>query len=416
MDSILGFVEKYLAPGLTKFGEEKHMVGIQKGIVFTVPFTIIGSIFLIISSLPIPGWSDLIAPFQAKLLVPVSITFDMLAVIAAVGIGYSLAKEYKQDPVLGALFSLIGFFALQLTPEYSLDTSYFGAKGLFTAIIVSIYCIEVQKFFVKRNLIINLPDNVPPAVSDSFAGLLPLGFILITLWFVRVVLNFNINSAINYLFQPLVFALNTLPGLLVFMLIRSLLWCVGIHGGAVLSPISSPIFLQFLAINTEAFLSGNPVPYATAVGMLEFFVFIGGGGATLGLVLLMLRSKDEGFRTLGKVSLPSSIFEINEPVVFGAPIVLNPPFMIAYTVANLVLTASTYILMTLNIIGKPVAAVPWTMPPIIGAYLVTGGDWRAAVWNAISLVLSVVIYYPFFKIVEKQRLSEVDPKEIGTKM
>ncbi|WP_213950981.1 PTS sugar transporter subunit IIC [Tepidanaerobacter syntrophicus] len=403
MEALLNFVETYLAPALSKIADEKHMKGIQKGIMATVPFTIIGSFFLIIACLPIPAWSNIIKNYQQQLLVPVSVTFDMLSIIAAIGIGYNMAKEYKQDPIQGALFTLIGFFMLQLTPEYALDTSRFGAKGLFAVIIVSILCVEIQKLFTEKEWVIKLPSSVPPAVASSFAGLLPFAAICVILWTIRVVLNFDVNGFITILFQPLVFALNSLPGILVFIILRSLLWCVGIHG-AVLDPVASPIFLQFIAENSKAFATGQPIPYITASGFLDIFVFIGGGGATLGFVLLMLMSKEESFKTLGRLSLPSSIFEINEPVVFGAPVVLNPIFMIPYILGNVILTLLTYILMAFNIIGRPVVVIPWTTPPVIGHYLVTGGDWRAAVWGIISILLSMAIYYPFFKIEESNRL------------
>ncbi|HHW02167.1 MAG TPA: PTS sugar transporter subunit IIC [Thermoanaerobacterales bacterium] len=408
MEAFVDFVSKYLVPPLTRFGEEKHMKGIRNGIVVTIPFTIVGSIFLILAFLPIPGWSNIVEPFKSRLLVPVSVTFDVLSVIAVIGIGYNLAKEYGQDEVMGAIMSLVSFFILQVTPDYTLDTGYFGAKGLFTAIIVSVFCIEVQKFFVRRNIIIKMPENVPPAIAASFQGLLPLSFIIVVLWFVRVVLNFNLNDFINLIFRPLVFALNTLPGILFCQFIRALLWCVGIHGGAVLSPVIDPIFLQFLAENAKAFVAGQPIPYITATGFLDVFVFVGGGGATLGLVLFMLKSRDKGFRTLGRVSLPSALFEINEPVVFGVPIVLNPLMMVPYILASIILPLFTYILMALNIIGRPVAAVPWTMPPVINHYLVTGGDWRAAVWGIVEIFISMAIYYPFFRTMENQRLKEAD--------
>ncbi len=406
MDAIVDFVNKYLVPPLVKVGEEKHMQGIRDGIMLTMPFTIIGSIFLVLASLPIPGWSDLIKPFASKLLVPVSVTFDFMSIIAVLGIGYNLAKRYDQDKILCAVMSLVGFCILQMTPDYTLDVGMFGAKGLFTAIIVALFCVEVEKFFVKKDIVIHMPENVPQAIAGSFEGLLPLGFSILVLWFIRIVLGFDVNSFITLLFKPLTFALNSLAGILVFQLLRSLLWCVGIHGGAVLGPIVDPVLLQFLAENTKAFMAGQAIPHIVANGFLEFFVFVGGGGATLGLVLLMMRSKDEGLRTLGRLAFPSSLFEINEPVVFGVPIVLNPIMMIPYILGNLLLTLFTYLLMAANIIGRPVVTVPWTMPPIISHYLLTGGDWRAAVWGAIEIVISVVIYYPFFKVLEKQRLEK----------
>jgi len=119
----------------------------------------------------------------------------------------------------------------------------------------------------------------------------------------------------------------------------------------------------------------------------------------------MLRSKEPGYRKVSRLSLPTQIFGINEPIFFGFPIVLNPIFMIPYVVTALVLTTCTYLLMSWGLIHKPFVAVPWTTPPIVGQYLVSGGDWRAAVWGAISIVIAMAVYYPFAKAAERQRLN-----------
>jgi PTS system cellobiose-specific IIC component len=165
-----------------------------------------------------------------------------------------------------------------------------------------------------------------------------------------------------------------------------------------------PIVLQYLTENTAAFMAHEPIPYITAFGFYDFFVCAGGTGATISLVFLMLRSKSKLYKSVGKVAFPSACLEINEPVVFGFPIVLNPMILIPYVVTPLVLATGTYILMYFNIIGRPVLMLPWTMPPIIGPFLATGGDWKAAVWSAMSLVIATIIYYPFFKSCEKQQL------------
>lgn len=406
MGGLQKFMEKYLIPILTKIGEEKHLQGIRNGIILTIPFTIAGSIFLIISALPFSGWDQFIEPFFPILRVPVNVTFGALSIIAAVGIGYNLAKIYKLNTISGALISLIGFLVLQITPEYTLDTSMFGAEGLFTAIIVAVLTIEIQKFFVKRDLIIKLPENVPPAISNSFAALVPVVVSISLLWCVRAVLNFDLSSFINTIFEPAVFALNTLPGILVYTLLVGLLWIVGIHGDSIMYAVGMPIFMQYLSVNAEAVMAGEAIPYITAYGFRELFINLGGTGATIALVILMLRSRDKGYKTLGKVSLLPGIFEINEPVTFGFPIVLNPIMIIPYIVTPLILVTGTYGLMVFDLIGKPIASVPWTMPPIISHYLVTGGDWRAAVWGAVSIIISVAIYYPFFKVAETRSLAE----------
>jgi PTS system cellobiose-specific IIC component len=202
----------------------------------------------------------------------------------------------------------------------------------------------------------------------------------------------------------LVFALNTLPGILVYAFLVTMLWSVGINGDNALDAIVAPIFLQFLAANVAAMADGEPLPYVTAYGFFTAFVNVGGTGATIALALILWNSKEPGFRKVSRLSLPTQIFQINEPIFFGIPIVLNPIFMIPYILSALVLTAGSYLLMDWNIIHKPVVNVPWTTPPIIGHYLVSGGDWKAAVWGAISIVIAMVVYFPFAKVAERERL------------
>ncbi|TDT46031.1 PTS sugar transporter subunit IIC [Fonticella tunisiensis] len=406
MNSIMNFFEKFLIPPLTKIGEERHLIGIRNGMIVTVPFTIAGSIFLIISALPIPGWSDIIKGYSAQLSVPVNVTFGIISLIAAIGIGYSLSRAYEHDPIAGAAMSLVGFLTLQITPKYELNTVFFGSKGLFTAIVIAIFAVEVQKYFIKHKLVIKLPANVPPAIAKSFEALIPAMFMITFLWVIRVVLNFDLTAFITMLFKPFVFALNTLPGVLVYMFISQLLWTVGIHGQSIMNSVGTPIFLQFLTENVNAFMSGKPPIYITATGFIPQFVSLGGAGATLALVLLMLKSKNGGFKALGRASLASGIFNINEPILFGLPIVLNPIMIIPFVIVDLILITLTYSLMYFNIIGKPIASLPWTMPPIIGGYLVTGGDWKAAVWNLVEILIAMACYYPFFKAAEAQRECE----------
>src|SRR5699024_8774548 len=161
--------------------------------------------------------------------------------------------------------------------------------------------------------------------------------------------------------------------------------------------------LTMLGANAHALSAGDPLPYITAAGFVNF-IFIGGGGATLMLVIFMMFSKEKGYQTLGKLALPASLFEINEPIVLGAPIVLNPIFMIPYTLCNLTLALVAYLCMHFDLIGRPVVSVPWTTPPILMQYLTSGGDWRAALYGCFALLLSGCIYYPFFKMLERQRL------------
>jgi PTS system cellobiose-specific IIC component len=209
---------------------------------------------------------------------------------------------------------------------------------------------------------------------------------------------------VQALFAPLLFALNTLPGILVFAFLVTLLWSVGINGDNTLDAIVAPVFLQYLAANVEAAGRGEALPYVTALGFFTTFVNVGGTGATIALALVMFNSKEPGFRKVSRLSLPTQVFQINEPIFFGFPIVLNPVFMVPYILNALLLTCASYLLMHWQVISKPFVNIPWTTPPIIGHYLVTGGDWKAAVWGAVSIVLAMAVYYPFAKAAERQRL------------
>src|SRR4029453_10608391 len=163
----------------------------------------------------------------------------------------------------------------------------------------------------------------------------------------------------------------------------------------------APVFLQYLAANVSAASQGQPLPYVTALGFFTSFVNVGGTGANIALALIILKSREPGYRKVSRLSLPTQVFQINEPIMFGFPIVLNPLFMIPYVLNALLLTAGTYLLMSWHVIQKPFVNVPWTTPPIIGHYLATGGDWKAAVWGVASIVLAMLVYFPFARTAER---------------
>lgn len=405
MNKILNFVETKLAPPLNKMASQHHLSAVKNGMIVTVPLTIIGSIFLLIPNIPIAAIKNFFEPYANMITTVNTVTIGSVGLVGAASVAYYFALEYtdiKIDPLITAFVSVVAFLLATLTDEFTIDTGLFGTRGLFTGILVALLTGTITHFFQKKNLVIRFPDTVPPLVSKSFMSLIPAFVVLTLVWIIRVVLGINVNQVLMDCFSPFIFALNTLPGFLVFMFIRSMLWSVGIHGGAVLA-VADPFFLTMFGENVAAFAAGTLPPYITASGF-TMFVFLGGGGATLPLVLMMIRSKEKGFSTLGKLCLPVSLFEINEPVVFGVPLVMNPYMMIPYTLSTLTLSAGTYLLMLFNIIGRPVANIPWTIPPLFSHYLVTGGNIPAVIWGIAELFIAGAIYYPFFKAMEKQRL------------
>lgn len=397
-------LSKAVAARLTALSENFYLSAVRAGMVAVVPLTIIGGLFLIVAHLPVAGWETRVAPYRQLLQVPVSATFGLLALVACFSIAYELGRQLKQDAIVSATIATVIFLMIQIDVE---DLAFvmegLGSRGLFTAILVALIAVRVQKFFTDREFVIKMPAAVPAVVRQTFLSLSPLAFLVLVFWLIRFVLGVDIDRIVQTAFKPLVFALNTLPGILVYAVLVTLLWSVGINGDNAVDAIVAPIFLQYLAANVAAMNNGLPLPYVTAYGFFTAFVNVGGTGATIGLALLLWNSREPGFRKIGRLSLPTQIFQINEPIFFGLPIVLNPVFMVPYILNALILTTGTYLLMHWNVIHRPFVSVPWTTPPIVGHFLVSGGDWKAALWGAVSIVIAALVYFPFAKAAERQQ-------------
>jgi cellobiose PTS system EIIC component len=401
---LTALLNRHVVPALTALSEHTYMSAIRAGMVSVVPLTIIGGLFMVVSYLPVPGWEPIVAPYLQLLQVPVTATFGLLGLIVCFAIAYDLGTRLRQEALVSATMAAVVFMLIQIDPAaLAFMTPGLGSQGLFTAIIVALVTVRTQKAFTDRGIVIAMPETVPSVVYQSFLSLVPLLFLVVVFWLLRFVAGVDINAVVQAAFSPLVFALNTLPGILVYAFLVSLLWSVGIHGDNALDALVAPIFLQYLAENVAARSAGLPLPYVTANGFFTTFVNVGGTGATLALALILWRSKDPGMRKVGRLSLPTQVFQINEPIFFGLPIVLNPIFMVPYVLNALLLTACSYLLMSWGVLQRPFINVPWTTPPVIGHYLVTGGDWRAAVWGVASLVIAMAVYYPFAKAAERER-------------
>ncbi|WP_277868648.1 PTS sugar transporter subunit IIC [Latilactobacillus curvatus] len=392
------------SPTLARISNMKYLIALRDGMIITVPFTIFGSIFMIIANLPINGWNDLIAPIMTKLQAPVTVTFGILALIVALGMSYQTSKVNKIDPLAGTAIGTIAFLICMLNDKFMIDPATLGSSGMFTAIVVAIISSEIMHFFIKRNIVIKMPDSVPPAVSSSFASLIPGGAALLFFWLVRVLFNIQINDVIQAIFSPLVFGLNSFWGMEFVLFLTLLLWTMGIHGNNVVGAVASPVYLQFLTGNINAVSKGQVATHITADGFLNFGMNIGGTGAVLGLVICMLFAKSKQYKQLGRLGFVPAIFQISEPIMFGFPVVLNPTLMIPFISVPMVLQGVTYFLMKYHIIGMVIAQIPWTTPTIINGYLITGGDWRAPVWQIIQLVIATAVYWPFFKICDRAAL------------
>lgn len=439
MNKFTSLLENKVLPIAGRVAGQRHLIALRDGIILTMPLIIIGSLFLILANLPIPGYPEFMAgifgdQWATKLSYPVGVTFDIMALIAAFGIAYRLAEGYGLDALTAGAISVAGFllatpYQIAFTPDGATDPimvgggiplSLMGSKGLFVAMMVAIFSTEVYRFIVKKNIIIKMPDGVPPAVSKSFIALIP-GFAVIGLvWLARIFVEMTPfhdlhNLVIQVVGAPLSMLGGTLGGSLVAVFVIMLLWTSGIHGASIVGGVMAPIWFGAMDENRLALQSGQELPN---IFTQQFFdmMNVGGSGATFALVICMAwRARSQQMKQLGKLSLGPSFFNINEPIIFGMPIVMNPMLIIPFIVAPLLTVVATYIGMSTGLVAKPAGlAVPWTMPPILHGYLVTGGKISGAVMQLINITLAFLVYYPFFRSWDKLKLVEEGGSETNT--
>lgn len=420
----MSWIEVKLMPVAFKMSNQRHMRAIRQGIVATLPLTIVGSFFVILLNLPITGYAEFIEPYKAIVDVPFRFTVGILALYATYGMGAALAKSYDLDEVGGGLLATVGFLISTVVPVQVtesvegviasgryLNIASLSSSSLFGAIVASIISIEIYRIMKEKKITIKMPEGVPPEVSNSFAALLPALVIILLFWVLRHFLNFDISALLSKLLMPLkdVLAGNSLIGGLITVFLITFFWALGIHGPAIMGPVIRPIWDVSIAENMTEFTNGvvaSNLPNIFTEQFLQWFVWIGGAGTTLALVVLFLTSKSKYLKSLGRLSLLPGLFNINEPIIFGAPIVMNPVLAIPFILAPLVLTTLSYFLTITGVIPLMMARLPFTMPSPVAAVMSTNWNLMAGVLVIINFVIALVIYYPFFKMFEKQQLSK----------
>ena len=404
-----------VAARVTALADAPIPAAIRAGVVAVVPLTIVGGLFMLLAHPPLPALEARLAPWQPLLEIPVTATFGLIGLFVCLAVAYDLAERRGQDRLSALLLAGVPFLMLALDPASGAPRmEALGSAGILVAILVAIIAVETQGWLERRGAVIRMPAEVPRMVAESFASLVPLTVLLVGFWLLRFVAGFDLAEALAGLFRPLVSALDTLPGIVVYAFLVAALWSVGINGDNALDTVVGPVFLQYLVENAAAWEAGTPPPWTTAQGFFTTFANVGGTGATLALALVLLDSRDPATRKVARLSLPSQIFQINEPLFFGLPIVLNPLLMVPYVACAVLLTGSTWLLMEAGLIGRPVVGIPWTTPPVIGHWLVTGGDWRAALWGAVSIPLAMAVWWPFARRYEAARRSAAPQAPAGT--
>ncbi|WP_437612374.1 PTS sugar transporter subunit IIC [Erwinia sp. V71] len=419
-EALFGVIENKISPIAARLSSQRHVVAIKDGFISSMPFLIVGSFMLLFAHPPFSAdsewafarwWLDMVARYSEQIMMPYNMTMGVMAVYIAAGISYNLAQSYKMNGFMAACLSLMSFL-LVASPQVgkSLPVGSLGGEGIFTAILVALYTTELMHFLQKHNIGIKLPEQVPPKIRQSFDLLIPILAIFLTLFplslWMQSEFNMLIPQAIMAIFAPIISASDSLPAVLIAVLLCHLLWFAGIHGAVIVGGILQAFWLTNLGINQQALNAGEPITQIFIEPFWQFFIVVGGSGATMGLVLLYLRSRSVHLRSIGKLGLIPGMFNINEPIIFGSPIVMNPLLFIPFITAPLVNAIIAWTATRTDLVNHVVSLAPWTTPGPIGAAWSTGWDFRAIILVLVLIGVSTLIYYPFFKMYERQLLEQ----------
>lgn len=427
MSKIMSMIEEKIMPIAEKVAENKYLLAIRDGFMLTMPLLIIGAISLLFAYLPIPGYEGFMAGLfgedWSSFFTSISrSSMSVMTIFVIFGISNSLSLKYKIEGISTAAISLVSFFILtpfltSFTPEGAqaavsvggvIPVEWIGAKGLFVGMIVAVLATESVRFITNKGWIIKMPQGVPPTVAKSFASLIPaaltmLMFTVIRLFFTLTSFETIHNFVYTILQVPLTSLLgDSLGGVLASNFFIGLFWSVGIAGGDIVQSVMSPIWISLSANNLAAFEMGTALPHIVTQQFNSIYLWVGGAGSTLSLCfILVFMSKSQQCKKIGKLAFLPGLFNINEPIIFGLPIVLNPVMIIPFILTPLVLAVVTYFAMSTGIVPRPNGVfVPWTTPPIIGGFLVSGI--RGALLQIVELLIAFSIYLPFVKAIDRK--------------
>ncbi|MBU3108149.1 PTS sugar transporter subunit IIC [Clostridium gasigenes] len=417
MQKFMDFMEKYFIPVAAKIGAQKHLVAIRDGFVSIMPLIMAGSFATLINAFPLPGYKEFMtntfgAEWQFVQNNIGNASFGVMSLLVVFTIAYSLANSYEKDGIACATVCYASL-AMFYVPGAEGD-AFKGATGLFVAlgialIVGTIFC----KLLGNPKLIIKMPEGVPPAVAKSFAALFPSMIVLVLVGAVKAILVWvfgisNIHQLILDSIQgPLmgVFTAGLAP-ILFLIFLQQLLWFFGLHGSNVLAPVINAILLPLTTLNIEAFNAGNKPENIINSQFLDSFVNMGGSGATICLLIaIFIVSKNKANKVIANLSIAPGLFNINEPVIFGMPIVLNTIYIIPFIIVPLVCATIAYLATLWNIIPVIGILAPWTTPPVIGAWMSTG-SFMGALVALINIAVGTVLYLPFVMASDKKAILE----------
>lgn len=421
VNKFISMLEDVVQPLAVKMGNNKYVKAVTNGMMGIIPITVGVSFVSILVNLPMESWQTFLQ--SISILGPatelISATTSLLAIYIVISIAYSFAKEVGQDPkattlIATAVFILLMPQKITLNGETinALASSNLGSNGIFVAIIVGILCASFYDFLIKKNFKFKMPEQVPPNVSESMTPIIAAMIILTIAFSVKYGLSLTSYGDVF----TLLFTFLTAPAMLLgktawsaiflYFIMRAVFWFFGIHPSP-LNAIYFPLAASVTAANIEAMVAGQQLPYIEFT-IMSTLCMIGGTACTLGLALNMLFAKSERYRSLNKIAFIPGLFNINEPYVFGVPLMLNPIMLLPMILAPLSggLIGMTFVRMGLinSDNFNPAVAVAWVLPTPITAFM--RGGIALLIACLLAIFVQTVIYYPFFKILDKKAFQE----------
>lgn len=414
INMIQNWMEKIVDPIAKKLNKSALIKAITAGMMGTMPITLGVAAICIISNLPFPGWITFLTKCGIYGIATqiMQATLSMLAIYLVVTVAYHYAKGAECNGIVAATLSLGSF--LILIPQYivtknmtytAMESKYLGSDGILVGMILAL-CVSslYVKLTQRKSLDLKMPESVPPMVSQSLSPT----FVAMIIFLIIAVIKYlcfltpygNIFTMVNTIIATPIMKLGATPiAMILVYTFASLIWFFGVHPSPIIS-VYMPILTMAITSNVQAYVAGKPLPYAM-FGMMLLCVYFSGQGNTIGLSLSMLNAKSEKYKALRPVALIPNIFNINEPVIFGTPVMLNPYFFFPMILATLIPGLVGYLYLSfIPVAFNPTIQMPWVTPALITSFL--EGGWAYFLLILICMALSIIIWYPFFKIADKE--------------
>lgn len=416
-------ISAILVPIAGRLNNNRYLGVLRDAFMLAFPLTIFGSIMVVLMNLPFLDKimsKTVLEGVQSALNIAPSATISIMSVFVVFGIGYYLSKSYDVEAVFGGVIALASF--LLLTPFLLeqeggatiagvIPVDRLGAKGMFLGMITGFLSAEIYRYFVQKKFVINMPQGVPPAVSKSFAALIPATLTLTTFLLINIIITqgfkTNMHDLIYHAIQAPLVGLGSgiIPTLIAVFFIQ-ILWFFGLHGQIIINSVMDPIWNTLSIQNLESYTKTGEVPNIISKQFIEIYtVGMGGTGMTLAVVftiLIFLKSKQ--LKQVAKLGLGPGLFNVNEPIIFGLPIVMNPLILIPWILAPMVITCISYFAMASGIVPPPTGVnIPWTVPIFISGIMATN-SLAGGLLQLFNLMIVFVIWFPFLKFIDRMNV------------